>query len=233
MKRFRRVLLVLLVLAAIGWGFLPKGPAIAQGSVLVLNLEASYKETADPPLLARLASQPPRPLVSLLSELAVAERDTRLSAVVLRVRGLGIGWGKGQEIRSAMERLNEHGRRTIAYLELDSFGGNLEYYVASAAQELFVAEATRAPLIGLAGEFLFFGGLFEKLGIGLEVERVGAYKSAAETFAGRQMSDANREMETALIDSLDEQFVSGIARSRTLTAEAVRAAIDAAPSDPE
>jgi protease-4 len=233
MKRFRRVLLIVLVLAAIAWWLLPKGPAIEPGSVLVVDIEGSYVESAEPPLFERLASQPPRPLVSLLSELAMAERDTRLSAVVLRVRGLGIGWAKAQEIRGAIERLGAHGRRTIAYLELDSFGGNLEYYVASAAQELFVAEATRAPLIGLAGEFLFFGGLFEKLGIGLEVERVGQYKSAAETFAGRQMSDANREMETALLDSLDAQFVSGIARSRSLTPEAVRAAIDAAPSEPE
>src|SRR5438552_119234 len=85
------------------------------------------------------ASKPPRPLASLLSDLALAERDTRLSAVVLRVRSLEIGWAKAQEIRNAIVRLGEHGRRTIAYLELESFNGNLEYYVASAAQELFVS----------------------------------------------------------------------------------------------
>src|SRR4030095_4183394 len=136
MKRFRRVLLVLLVLIAIGWWLSPKGPAIEQDSVLVVDLEGAYVESAEPPLFARLTSQPPRPLASLLSELAVAERDTRLAAVVLRVRSLTV----------------------------------------------------------TAGDFLFFGGLFEKRGIDLEVERVGAYKSAAETFAGRQMSDANREM---------------------------------------
>jgi protease-4 len=233
MKRLRRVLLVVLALIAIAWWLSPRGPAIEPGSVLVVEIGGSYVESAEPPLLARLTGEPPRPLASLLSELSVAERDTRLAAVVLRVRSLDIGWAKAQEIRTAIERLGDRGRRTIAYLELDSFGGNLEYYVASGAQELFVAEATRAPLIGLAGEFLFFGGLFEKVGIGLEVERVGQYKSAAETFAGRQMSDAAREMETALIDSLDAQFVSGIAQSRTLTPEAVRAAIDAAPGDPE
>jgi protease IV len=232
MKTFRRIVFVLLVLLAIGWWWLPKGPAIEPGSVLVIDLEGSYVETAEPPLLARFTSQPPRPLASLLSELALAERDTRLSAVVLRVRSLNIGWAKAQEIRNAIAQLGEHGRRTIAYLEIESFGGNLEYYVASAAQELFVAEATRVPLIGLAGEFLFFGGLFEKLGIELEVERVGQYKSAAETLAGHQMSVAHREMATALIDSLDGQFVSGIASSRRLAPEAVRAAIDAAPSEP-
>jgi len=232
MKTLRRVLFALIILIAIGWWLSPDGPAIAQGSVLVLDIEGSYVESAESPLLARLASAPPRPLVSLLSELAKAERDPRLAAVVLRVRSLQVGWAKAQEIRDAITRLGERGRRTIAYLETESFAGNLEYFVASAGQELFVSEATRAPLVGLAGEFLFFGGLFEKLGIAIEVERVGEYKSAAETFAGRQMSDAAREMETALLDSLDQQFVSGIARSRQLTVESVRAAIDAAPAEP-
>jgi protease-4 len=232
MKTLRRVLFALIVLFAIAWWVSPKGPAIEPGSVLVVDIEGSYVESAEPPLLARLAAKPPRPLASLLSELATAERDPRLAAVVLRVRGLDLGWAKAQEIRDAIARLGEHGRRTIAYLEAESFASNREYYVASAAQELFVSEATRAPLVGLAGEFLFFGGLFEKLGVEIEVERVGQYKSAVETFAGRQMSDAAREMETALIDSIDEQFVTGIAHSRSLTPEAVRAAIDAAPAEP-
>ncbi|TMA34693.1 MAG: signal peptide peptidase SppA [Deltaproteobacteria bacterium] len=232
MKRLRRVLFALIALFAIAWWLSPKGPKIEPNSVLAVDIEGSYVESAEPPLIQRLTSAPPRPFASLLSDLALAERDPRLAAVVLRVRSLEIGWAKAQELRNAIARLGEHGRRTIAYLEVESFGGNLEYYVASAAQEVFVSEASRVPLIGLAGEFLFFGGLFEKLGIGLEVERVGQYKSAAETFAGRSMSDATREMETALLDSLDAQFVSGIAKSRSLTPEAVRAAIDAAPAEP-
>jgi protease-4 len=198
----------------------------------VIDVEGAYVEAAEPPLIARLAGEPPRPLASLLSDLAVAERDDRLAAVVLRVRALEIGWAKAQEIRDAIARLGERGKRTIAYLEVESFGGNLEYYVASAAQELFVSEATRAPLIGLAGEYLFFGGLFEKLGIELEVERVGRYKTAADTFAGREMSDAHREMANALLDSIDAQFVSGIAASRSLEISAVRKAIAAAPVEP-
>jgi len=232
MKKVRRVLWILLALLAIGWWLTPGGPAIEPGSVLVIDIEGAYVESAEPPLVARLAGDPPRPLASLLSLLAVAERDDRLAAVVLRVRALEIGWAKAQEIRDAIARLGERGKRTIAYLEVESLGGNLEYYVASAAQELFVSEATRAPLIGLAGEYLFFGGLFEKLGIELEVERVGRYKTAADTFAGREMSDAHREMAGALLDSIDAQFVAGIAASRSLGLAAVRSAIDAGPAEP-
>ena len=49
-----------------------------------------------------------------------------------------------------------------------------------------MAPATRAPVVGLAAEYLFLGGLFEKLGVELEVERIGRYKSAVETIAGRR-----------------------------------------------
>jgi len=226
----RRTIALLLVLFLFVWWLSSRGVQVEPGSVLVEVLEGQYVDSAEPPLLARLAGGDSRTLGSLLSDLEKAERDDRLAAVVLRVRSLDIGWGKAQEIRDAIARLNAAGRRTIAYLEIESFGGNLEYYVASAAQELYVAPATSAPLVGLAGEYLFFGGLFEKLGIDLEVERVGRYKSAAETIAGREMSAAHREMQEALLDSIDAQFVAGIAAGRRLSEEAVRKAIDAAPA---
>jgi protease-4 len=176
MKTLRRVCLGLLVLIAIAGGCRRRDPRSSRQRARV-DIEGSYVESAEPPLLARLASQPPRPLArcSPSSRSPSATRGSRRSCCAC-ARST-IGWAKAQEIRDAIARLGEHGRRTIAYLELESFGGNLEYYVASAAQELFVSEATRAPLIGLAGEFLFFGGLFEKLGIEFEVERVGSTRA--------------------------------------------------------
>src|SRR5258705_12751474 len=99
MKTLRRVFFALLVLIAIVWWLSPKGPAIEQGSVLVIDLEGSYVESAEPPLLSRLAAEPPRPLASLLSDLAKAERDNRLAAGVLRGRSLQVGWGEAQEDR--------------------------------------------------------------------------------------------------------------------------------------
>src|SRR5262245_33339699 len=61
MKRARRVFWILLVLLAIGWWLYPSGPKIEPGSVLVLDIEGSYVESTEPPLLARLTSEPPRP----------------------------------------------------------------------------------------------------------------------------------------------------------------------------
>jgi protease-4 len=233
MRRLR-VLIIAIVLGALAFFFLFDGqePSIAPDSILVLDLSGEYVEAAEPPLLSRLFAEPRRPFASLLSELSKAERDDRLAAVVLRIRELEVGWAKAQELREAIAHMSERGRRTVAYLELASFGSNLEYYVASAADEVYAAPALRAPLIGLAAEYLFLGGFWDLFGVEIEVERIGRYKTAVDTFTGRSMSEANREMADALLDSLDAQFVAGIAASRELRPEAVRAAIEAAPIDP-
>ena len=200
-------------------------------SWLVVDLEGEYVE-ADLSPLQRLLGRHARTLASLLSELAKAERDERLAGVLLRVRSLDVGWGKAQDLRAAVLRLREKGKRTVAYLELEKYGANVEYYVASAADAVYVAPATRTPLVGLAAEHLFLGGLFEKLGVKLEYERVGKYKSAVEGLAEREMSDANREMSDAILDSIQSQFLGDIAASRGMTREALAAAIDRAPTSP-
>jgi protease-4 len=161
-----------------------------------------------------------------------AERDDRLSTVVLRIRNLAIGWGQAQELRDAIRRLEEAGRHPVAYLEVAGFGANLEYYVASAADEVQIAPAGFGGVVGLAGEYFFLGQMWKKFGIEFDVARAGRYKSAVETLTGDEMSDAYRESANSLLDSINHQFISGIAESRGLTPTTVRAIIDIAPMTP-
>jgi protease-4 len=208
------------------------GASVEDGSWLVVDLEGEYVE-ADPSPLQRLFGRRARTLASQLSELGKAERDERLAGVLVRVRSLEVGWGKAQDLRAALLRLREKGKRTVAYLELEKYGANVEYYVASAADEVYVAPATRTPFVGLAAEHLFLGGLFEKLGVELEYERVGKYKSAVEGLAAQEMSEANREMSEAILDSIQSQFLGDIGASRGMTPEQVSATVDRAPSSPK
>jgi len=234
MRRFRRVVLLLAVAAFVIWLVIPAaGTKVAPGSILVLDLSGRFIEAAEPSILGRLLGDGRRPFVSLLSELAKAQRDERLGGVVLRIRRLDVDWGMAQELRDAIAELGEAGRPTLAYLETGSLGANREYYIASAADEIVVSPGTSSPLIGLAMEYLFLGGLWEKLGAGVEAIGSGEYKSGAETISGRKMSEAHREMATALLDSTFAQFVAGIAEGRGLSEQYVRDAIDQAPVTPE
>ena len=147
MRRFRRVFVVLALAGLVIWFLIPpSGPSVVPGSVLVLDIGGRYVEAVEPSLLSRLLGDSRRPFVGLLSELRKAERDDRLAAVVLRIRQLDIGWGKAQEIRSAIGDLRAAGRHTLAYLELEGFQANMEYYVASSAEVVHAAPASRAVL---------------------------------------------------------------------------------------
>jgi protease-4 len=85
-------------------------------------------------------------------------------------------------------------------------------------------------VIGLSAEFYFLGGLWEKLGAGVETIGRGEYKSAAEILGGTKMSAPHREMATSLLDSTYAQFVKGIAESRHLDEARVRELVDRAPA---
>ncbi len=237
-----RILVVLLVLILLGGLALrlsgmgigvARGPTIQPGSALVIDLEGEYVEAPQAPLMARLLGQHRVPLVSVLSELRKAGRDARISVVVLRIRGLDIGWAKAQDLRDAILALHDRGKRTYAYVECERFGANREYYVASAADQVWLAPGTRAPFVGLAADYVFLGGLWEKLGVGVEVERVGKYKSAAESLAATHMSDANAEMVNSIMDSVESQVVAAVADRRKLTPSEVREIIDQAPMTPQ
>lgn len=233
MRRFRRLVLVAILIGLGAWLLLPsRGPHIAQGSILLLDLQGDYVEAVEPPFWSRVFGGGRRPFVGILSELSKAQRDGRLAAVVVRIRSLEVEWGMAAELREAIAELAAK-RRTIAYLEVGSIAANREYFVATGAPEIVVAPGATSPLVGLAAEFLFLGGLWEKLGAGVETIGKGEYKSAAEILAGTKMSPAHREMATAILDSTYEHFVDAIASSRELTPEFVRGVIDSAPVAPE
>jgi protease-4 len=231
MRRFRRIVIALGALALLVWWLSPVGPQVEPGSVLVLPLEGEFVEAAEPSLASRVLGEARRPFASQLSELAKAQRDDRLGAVVLRIRGLEVDWGMASELRDAIAELAAK-RRTIAYLEVGSLAANREYFVATGAPEIVVAPGSTSPIVGLAAEFLFLGGLWEKLGAGLEAVGSGEYKTAAETLAGTKMSPAHREVATALLDSTYASFVGAIASARRLAPEAVRELVDRAPVSP-
>jgi protease IV len=232
-RRFLRFAILAALLLGLFWwiGRGGREPSIAQGSLLVVELSGKYVD-GPIPLLSRLRGDPVHSLLTLTSELRKAARDSRLDGVVLRVRALEVGWAQAEEIRQAIRGVSAKGRHTLAVLEVEGFG-NAPYYVASAADRVVATPGGNSPFVGIAAEYLFLGGLFEKLGVDVEYERVGEFKSAVESYAETKMSDANRLQSNALLDSVEGHFVREIAAARGRSEEQVRLAIDSGPSAPE
>jgi protease-4 len=226
--------LLLGVLVAVGaaivgrqwWG----GRGVAAESWVLLDLEGTYAEEVTDAPIARLLGEPAMSLLELLLTIRDAGEDPRVAGLVVRIRPLAIGWGKAQEIRAALDKFKSSGKPLHAYLELELSGGSMEYYVASVADRIHVPPGAAAPLTGLLAQYVFLGGVWEKLDIDMQVLKIREYKTAGDMLSEKTMTPWHREMANSLLDSMYEQLVDAIAQSRTLDAAAVRKLIDTGPA---
>lgn len=231
-RRWRYMMVIVLaVLAGVVWVAVRESSRrVIPGTYLQADLGGTYVEAPPHGLLRRFVGERRETLLELLDALHRAGTDDRIEGVVVRVTPLAIGWAKAQEIRDALLELRARGKRVVGVLEQESIGGSLEYFVASATQPLFVVPSSTTPLNGLSAQFLFLGGVWEKLDIEMNVEKIREYKTAGDMFAYKEMTAAHREMASALLDSLSGQFVDALANVRGLDASEVRTWIDRAPS---
>lgn len=234
-RRWPFVLVVLVLLFSLAWlvRALAGAPRLAAGSYLLVDLQGNYAEQPPDDVFGHLLRGKSMSMIDLLGVLRDAREDPRLAGIVVRVRPLEIGWGKAQDLREALQAFADSKKTLIAYLEHEVAGSTLEYYVATAAKKIYLPPGASAPLTGLVAQSVFLGGLWEKLDVEMQVEKIAEYKTLGDMLAGKEMSSAHREMQSAILDSLYGQVVSAIARARKLDAEAVRALVDQAPTTAE
>lgn len=191
---------------------------------LELKLKGEIVEGRPEPAI--LGRKPKTDIKSVLDALARAKRDERIAAVLLKLERPELGWARAQNIREALTAFRSGGKRVFAFFES---GGNLDYFIASAADAIFVPPTGHIDLTGLRVEVVFFKGALDRLGIKAELDRVGEYKSAAELFTRDSMSEAFREEIDALLDDLYSQFVAALAEGRGLSVETISRIIDRGP----
>ncbi len=235
MRTRRRYIVLFLVLVAIvvwvarSW---LREPAIKTGSYLVLELNGTYAEAPPPDLMGRLLHHRERTLIELVTMIREAQVDQRIKGVIARIGPLDTGWAKIQDMRDGLLAFKNSGKPLLALLEDEARGSNKEYYLASVADRIYLSPSVTAPLNGLAAQFFFLGGVWDKLDIQMNVEKVREYKTFGDMIANKEMTAAHREMANSLLDNLDAQFVGGIAQGRGVEPDALRALIEQCPVSP-
>lgn len=129
-----------------------------------------------------------------------------------------------------MELFKQSGKWAIAYMER---AGEKEYYLASAFDEIYAPPSASLSLRGLAVTGTFLRGVLDKVGVEPEVKRIGKFKSAGDQLLRKDMSEAQREQLTALLDDIYDDFVSTVASARGKTREEVEALLEAGVYDME
>lgn len=233
-KRRRYILFLLFVLLIGGWLLRARwrAPHIAPGSYLVLDVDGVYSEEPPQDIVGRLLRGREHALIDLLTMIREAQVDTRIKGVIARIGSIDTGWAKVQDIRDALLDFKKSGKPLLALVEHEATGGNKEYYLAAAADRLYLSPASTAPLSGLAANFYFLGGVWGKLDIQMDVEKIREYKTFGDMIGSTEMSAAHREMADSILDSIDAQLVTGLAQTRGIEPDAVRALINQCPVSP-
>ncbi len=225
------VVLAFVLVAIIGIAIiaasLNAGPSIANNSVLVLKVSGELPDFSSEDPMARLFGvEPQTSFSSVLTDLRKAKADKRIGAVLLDIDFPGISLGKADELREAIGEFKSSGKPVYAFMEL---GTNKEYYIATAADKIFVPPSGDLYINGLQAEASFYRGSLDKLGIEPEVIQIGKYKNAPDAYTRKEMSEEQREVINALLDDYYNRIVGAIAESRKKAPDEVKAIIDNAP----
>jgi protease-4 len=225
-------LVFILALAAVG----QKQPmAVQPGSYLVFDLSANIQDAPQEfdgaalfaPLTGGERNQTLQ-LRAVTRALKAAACDRRIAGLLItgnvRPVGYGSGFGALKEVRSALQAFRASGKPVIAFL---NFASTRDYYLASAAGDVVLDPYGVIVMPGLASQPLFMAGFFDKIGVGVQVTRVGKYKSAVEPFIRKDLSPENREQIQQLLDDIWTDLLGDIAASRRLTRADVQGAVDA------
>ncbi|MGB7067951.1 MAG: signal peptide peptidase SppA [Pyrinomonadaceae bacterium] len=203
-------------------------PSVPKNSVLVLNVSGDLPDyVAEEPFAKAVGIHQTQSFSSLLTQMRKAKADERIGGVLLNIDFPGIGWGKADELRDAIKDLRTSGKPVYAYMEI---GTNREYYIATAAEKIFLPPSGDIYINGFAAEAMFYKGSLDKLGIEADVIQIGPkYKNAPDRYTRKNMSEGQAEVINALLDEYYSRFTGAIAEARQKTPDDVKALIDAAP----
>ena len=206
-------------------------PAVPSRSTLVLNVGGDLSEMEPADVVAYLRGGKRPTVRGIIDNLRKAKVDTRVRAVLLKPTGFTSPfWSKVQEIREAVIDFRKSGKPIYAYLE---YGGDREYYLATAADKVFLMPSSPLDLVGVDTYQLFLRGTLDKIGATPDLHHIGTYKTAVNTFTQKGYTPAHREMDESLNRDLYGQIVRGIADGRKKHEEEIRALIDDGPFMPE
>jgi protease IV len=210
------------------------GPALADDekpapTPIVLDLTLKGGLTEEPAPVGMDGASIRDNLKSVVERITKAKADPNVKGLVVRIHGLSLGLAKGYELRQAITKFRESGKKAYAFLESAE---NADYLVASAADEIVMPESGWLMIKGLAAEVTFYKGLFDKLGVKADWMQVGEFKSYGEPFTRTQMSPAFREEIGALLGDNFDMMAEAIARRQGISLADARALIDGGPYSP-
>jgi protease IV len=162
-------------------------------------------------------------LDDLLANIEKAKNDANIVGIYLNGGSLSGGFASLKEIRNALIDFKKSGKFIVAYADNYS---QKDYYLVSVANKILINPQGMLELKGLSAQTMFFKNTLDKLGIEMQIVKVGTYKSAVEPLITTKMSDANREQVTVYMGSIWKTFLTEVSAARKISVEKLNAYAD-------
>ena len=197
-------------------------------SVLVFDLSIPIRDAAPQVKLQQVVTgniDNSVTLRSVLQSLEKASQDDRIVALFLdgRKGSANSGYAVTEEVKEAIAKFKASGKKIIAY---DVGWSEREYYLASVADEVVVNPMGMVEFNGLSSQQTFFKGALEKYGVGMQIVRVGDFKSAVEPYTRENLSSENREQTANVLNDLWQTFLTSVQEHRDLDTKSLQILAD-------
>ncbi len=203
-------------------------PQVDSGSVLVFDLSKPIQDMQPPLDIPQALFAPearPVTVQQVVNSIEKASEDDRISGILLDGTdgSNSTGYSNLKEVREALVEFQESGKEVIAY---DTNWNQREYYLASVADNVVLNPLGNLEMRGLRSEQTFFAGALEQYGVGIDIVRVGDYKSAVEPFTRESFSAENEEQLTTLLEDIWGEWLDSVSTGREIPVETLQQIVD-------
>ena len=205
------------------------GPQVKDKSVLVLDLSLNITDSKPSRSTSAAIEEALSDdggdtvtLRSVLDTIEYAKKDPKIVGIYLEGSSdsSSSGFANLKEVRSALQRFRDAKKPIFAY-QMD--WNERDYYLGSVANTIAVNPYGSLEINGFSSQALFFTGALEKYGLGVQVTRVGKYKSAVEPFLLTKMSPENRQQTQKLLGDMWGEYLTTVGPNRKVTVPQLQA----------
>lgn len=198
---------------------------IEQHTVLKIDVAQLHDVVSVNPFDSFSSSTAAQPisLSQAIRAIADAKNNPNIEALYLNVEGVEAGMASVDELRLALQDFKASHKPIIAYG--DSYSQKA-YYLASVANQIYLNPLGSIELIGIASGEMMYKDALDKVGIKMEVFKVGTFKSAVEPYILNKISDANKLQKQEYIDGLWSSILQGVSTERKVNADSLNAEVN-------
>ena len=222
----------IMIVSAMGSLFSNGNTKVEENSVYCLKMSGTVIEqgqeenpfatlTGKMPMYGR--QEETKGLNDILSNISLAKEDERIKGIYLKGGNLGVAPASAKAIRDALADFKSSGKWVIAYAENYS---QMNYYIASVADGVYISPVGGVEWHGLGGTMGYYKRLLDKLGVEMQVLKVGTFKSAVEPYIRTSMSEADRKQTEIYLHGIWDNMVAAVSQSRGISAAKLNALAD-------